>query len=53
MSPAISEMLQYVILIGNAPIIAACLVFLWRLDRRVFLIEVKLGLFPNRREQGA
>jgi len=47
----ISELLQYIVLISNAPIVAGCLVFLWRLDRRMLTLEVTLGVFPNRREK--
>lgn len=44
-----SELLQLAVVLVNAPLVAACCVFLWRLDRRVFRIELKLGIFPERR----
>ena len=44
-----SEILQVVVFFINAPLVAAVAYFLWRLDRRVFRIELKLGIFPERR----
>jgi len=43
-------LLQIIVLIINAPLVAACCMFLWRLDRRVFRIELKLGIIQGEKD---